>query len=62
MTEVIGTEGDVITLQDLFLFQFAGADENGKLIGKFQSTGLRPHFMDKAEYFGLDKTLLACMG
>lgn len=62
ITEVIGTEGEIITLQDLFLYQFSGSDNEGKLIGNFNSTGLRPHFMDKAEYFGLDKTLLACMG
>ena len=62
ITEVIGTEGEVITLQDLFLYQFSGADNDGKLLGNFNSTGLRPNFMDKAEYFGLDKTLLACMG
>jgi pilus assembly protein CpaF len=41
-------EGDVITLQDIFLFDFhAGIDEEGKFRGRLKSTGLRPKFLDK---------------
>ena len=41
-------EGDVITLQDLFLFDFrAGLDERGHFVGALQPTGLRPYFLDK---------------
>jgi pilus assembly protein CpaF len=48
ITEIVGKEGDVITLQDLFLFDFkAGIDEQGKFIGQLQPTGLRPHFVDR---------------
>lgn len=58
VTEVVGMEGEVIITQDLFTFQFQGEDENGKLIGEFKSSGLRPHFTPQAAYFGLDKALL----
>src|SRR5204862_2110758 len=58
ITEVVGMEGDVITTQDLFTFQFQGEDADGKLVGTFKSGGIRPAFMPRAEYFGLDKTLL----
>lgn len=58
VTEVVGMEGEVIITQDLFTYQFQGEDENGKLIGEFKSTGLRPNFTAQAAYFGLDKALL----
>jgi pilus assembly protein CpaF len=48
VTEVAGMEGEVITLQDIFLFDFsAGLDEEGKFRGRLKSTGLRPKFLDK---------------
>jgi pilus assembly protein CpaF len=46
ITEVEGMEGDIITLQDIFLFDFhAGVDEDGKYLGSLRSTGLRPRFL-----------------
>jgi pilus assembly protein CpaF len=56
--EVVGMEGDVITTQDLFTFQFEGEASDGKLRGKFLSGGVRPHFLPRAEYYGLDRQLL----
>jgi pilus assembly protein CpaF len=56
--EIVGMEGDVITTQDLFVYQFEGEDKNGILQGTFQSTGIRPAFLPKAEYYGLDRALL----
>jgi pilus assembly protein CpaF len=61
VTEVVGMEGDVIITQDLYTFQFEGEDENGKLIGQFKSSGLRPNFTKQAAYFGLEKALLELM-
>jgi pilus assembly protein CpaF len=58
ITEVVGMEGEVITTQDLFRFEFEGEDENGRLFGKFKSSGLRPHFSSRAEYYGLDRALM----
>ncbi|MBT6221316.1 MAG: CpaF family protein [Rhodospirillaceae bacterium] len=57
ITEVIGMEGDIITLQDIFLYEITGEDENGKLIGEHKATGMRPAFWDKARYFGLEEKL-----
>jgi pilus assembly protein CpaF len=48
VTEVVGMEGEVITLQDLFLFDYrAGIDEHGRFRGTVQPTGLRPRFMER---------------
>jgi pilus assembly protein CpaF len=48
ITEVVGMEGDVITLQDLFLFDYkAGMDEHGRFMGTMQPSGLRPYFLEK---------------
>jgi len=62
VTEVVGMEGDVITTQDLFRFEWSGQDEQGKLQGDWVSTGVRPHFMPRAEYFGLGRTLMQLLG
>ena len=61
VTEVLGMEGDVVTTQDLFKFEFEGEGDDGKLFGRFKSSGLRPYFVDKANYFGLERALLAAM-
>jgi pilus assembly protein CpaF len=48
VTEVIGMEGDVITLQDVFTFDFrAGQDERGRVLGSLHPTGLRPRFIER---------------
>ena len=61
VTEIVGMEGDVVTTQDLFKFEFEGEGDDGKLFGRFKSSGLRPFFVDKANYFGLERALLAAM-
>ena len=58
ITEIIGMEGDIITTQELFAFKFTGEDHQGNLQGSFATAGLRPHFAEKASYFGLEKPLL----
>lgn len=48
ITEVVGMEGDTITLQDIFIFDYSkGIDETGKFLGKLKATGIRPKFMEK---------------
>jgi pilus assembly protein CpaF len=54
VTEIEGMEGEVITLQDIFLFDFsAGVSDEGKFRGRLRSTGLRPKFLDKLEERGI---------
>jgi pilus assembly protein CpaF len=62
VTEVAGMEGDVIITQDLFTYEFKGETVDGKLVGAFKSSGLRPHFLPRAAYYGLDKVLMEAMG
>ena len=47
ITEVLGMEGDTIVLQDIFRFEQTGIDKQGKVLGYYRSTGIRPHFIDK---------------
>ncbi len=61
ITEIVGMEGDIITTQELFNFAFEGEAADGRLKGSFKSSGLRPHFTTKAEYFGLDRVLMEAM-
>jgi pilus assembly protein CpaF len=61
VSEVVGMEGDVITMQDIFLYKYTGEDENGKLRGDYVSTGLRPACYERAEYFGLGRALMECV-
>ena len=58
ITEVVGMEGDVITTQDLFVFEYQGEPVRGNLRGVFKSLGIRPDFLSRAEYYGLDRALL----
>lgn len=52
LTEVIGMEGDIITLTDLFTYEQTGF-EDGKVIGNLRSSGLRPGFIDRMEAAGI---------
>ncbi|MEN6542356.1 CpaF family protein [Parvibaculum sp.] len=62
ITEVLGTEGDVIITQDLFVYDIEGEDETGKLKGKHKSTGIaRPAFWDRARYYNQHHALAAAL-
>ena len=53
ITEVVGMEGEVVTLQNLIVYEITGQDANDKIIGRHRSTGIaRPRFWDRAEYYG----------
>ena len=52
ITEVLGMEGDVITLQDIFVFKQKGKDEKGKIIGEIVFSGTKPKFMEKIDSAG----------
>lgn len=54
VTEVQGMEGDVVTLQDAFLFDYsAGMDQHGRFLGRPLPTGIRPRFLDRFSELGI---------
>jgi pilus assembly protein CpaF len=59
ITEVVGMEGEVVLLQDIFHFNQQGLDEDRKIIGAFKPTGIRPRFLEilKAEGIELDESI-----
>jgi pilus assembly protein CpaF len=62
ITEVLGLEGDVVTMQDLFVYHIVGEDPNGRIIGRHQSTGIgRPRFWERARYYGEEERLAAAL-
>ncbi len=62
VTEVMGLEGDVIITQDLLVYDIAGEDANGRLIGRHRSTGVgKPRFWDRAKYYGEEERLAAAL-
>ena len=55
VTEVQGMEGEVVTLQDAFVFDYsAGLDVNGRFLGKPMPTGVRPRFTDRFKELGIE--------
>ncbi|TDX63391.1 pilus assembly protein CpaF [Methylosinus sp. sav-2] len=62
ITEVLGQEADVVTLQDLFVYEIVGEDANGRIIGRHRSTGVgRPRFWERARYYGEENRLAAAL-
>jgi pilus assembly protein CpaF len=51
--EVTGMEGDVITMQEIFAYHQTGVDADGKIIGHFQASGVRPKFAERLRTFGI---------
>ena len=65
ISEVVGMEGDVVTLQDIFTYDHSlGFDEQGKSRGQLKSMGLRPRFLSKLEEHGVkvDPTVFMTQG
>ncbi|MCW6506494.1 CpaF family protein [Lichenifustis flavocetrariae] len=62
ITEVMGMEGDVITTQDLLLYDIVGEDAQGNVKGVHRSTGIgRPRFWERARYYGEEQRLAAAL-
>jgi pilus assembly protein CpaF len=59
ISEVVGMEGEVITMQEVFLYDRQGISEDGQVIGRFRPTGIRPKFADRLKAYGI--TLPATM-
>jgi pilus assembly protein CpaF len=64
VAELVGMEGDVITMQDLFRYERKGLGEDGQVLGEFRATGIRPKAAQRLAAYGvdLDETLFADMG
>jgi pilus assembly protein CpaF len=53
ITECVGMEGDLVTMQDIFVFEKTGLTEKGKVTGRFRATGIRPKFYDRLRASGV---------
>lgn len=53
VSEITGMEGEVIVMQEIFLFQRSGIDQSGKVIGRHKSTGIRPYFAERLKLYGM---------
>ncbi len=54
VSEIVGMEGDIITMQDIFVYEREGMAENDKVLGRFRATGIRPRFSDRLKSYGID--------
>jgi len=54
LTECVGMEQDIVTLQDIFLFEKTGITESGRVLGRFRATGIRPKFYDRLKASGIN--------
>jgi pilus assembly protein CpaF len=54
ITECVSMEGDQVTTQDIFLFERTGMSIEGRVLGKFRATGVRPKFAEKLKVAGID--------
>jgi pilus assembly protein CpaF len=52
ISEITGMEGDTITMQEIFLYERTGMDQQGQVLGRFRSTGIRPRFAEKLKSCG----------
>ena len=61
VTEVMGMEGDVFILNDVFKLEIVGEDANGRLVGRYKTSRARPKCQERLSYFGLDKAWMAAL-
>ncbi|MES2984855.1 MAG: CpaF family protein [Pseudomonadota bacterium] len=62
VSEVVGMESDIITMQDIFSYQSKGEGPDGKLVGDFKWTGIMPRFLRRVSYYGQGDRLSAALG
>jgi pilus assembly protein CpaF len=53
ISEITGMEGDMITMQEVFIYERKGIDKDGRVIGRFRPTGVRPRFAERLKVYGL---------
>ncbi len=52
VSEIVGTESEMITMQELFVFHTKGEGDDGRLTGEFKWTGIMPRFLRRVAYYG----------
>lgn len=62
VSEVVGMESDIITMQDLFSFHSKGEAPDGKLFGEFKWSGIMPRFLRRVGYYGEGDRLSRALG
>jgi pilus assembly protein CpaF len=58
IAEISGMEGDIITMQDIFVFERLGIGEDEKVLGRFKASGIRPKFTERLKAYGIDLSAL----
>jgi pilus assembly protein CpaF len=58
VSEIVGMEGDIITMQDIFIYEREGIGPDDKVLGHFRATGIRPRFAERLKAFGIDLSAL----
>src|SRR5688500_12271004 len=53
ISEITGMEGETITMQDVFIYERKGVDKDGRVIGRFRPTGVRPRFAERLKVHGM---------
>lgn len=53
ISEITGMEGEMTTMQEIFMFERTGVDAVGKVIGRFRTTGIRPRFAERLQQYGI---------
>ena len=53
IAELTGMEGDIVTMQDIFVFEKQGIDVRGRVVGRFKATGVVPKFLEKLKTSGI---------
>jgi len=61
LVEVVGIEGDIISMETLFSYQFQGENPDGSLRGIFVSNNVRPRFLPRLDYYGLSEAFMAAV-
>ena len=61
VTEVMGMEGDVFILNDVFRLEIVGEDANGRLIGRYKTSRARPKCQERLSYFGLERAWMTAL-
>jgi pilus assembly protein CpaF len=54
ISEIVGMEGEIITMQEIFVFERQGIGEDGRVLGRFKATGIRPRFAERLRTYGIE--------